>query len=371
MAHLFGPVNSRRLGLSLGVDIIPFKTCTFDCIYCEVGPTTHLTLERRPYAVDAIIQEVEEYFRKAHITPHFITLAGSGEPTLNVGIGKIIAAIKKISDVPVAVLTNGALLYQAEVRQALAAADVVLPSLDAAREETFRRINRPAPGLTLEMILAGLKAFRKEYGGQLWLEILNDCDWLVPQKTPEDCVHSCWTMAARVLFFHPNKQQTREMTDRFYAYCGVIAQKTPAHLNAEGIDVSKETMKIIKNNVLLLVLAPALSRACEIGHRTRTNVDATLTILALLRYKADKDSFPSNLQELITAGYLKQLPVDLYNVKPLVYKKTADSFILYSIGPNFEDEGGKQGTDSKGRPKLWAENADIVFWPIPKQQPKQ
>jgi wyosine [tRNA(Phe)-imidazoG37] synthetase (radical SAM superfamily) len=172
MAYLFGPVNSRRLGLSLGVDIIPFKTCTFDCIYCEVGPTTHLTLERRPYAVDAIIQEVEEYFRKAHITPHFITLAGSGEPTLNLGIGKIIAAIKKISDVPVAVLTNGALLYQAEVRQALAAADVVLPSLDAAREETFRRINRPAPGLTLEMILAGLKAFRKEYGGQLWLEVM-------------------------------------------------------------------------------------------------------------------------------------------------------------------------------------------------------
>ncbi len=172
MAHLFGPVNSRRLGLSLGVDLIPPKTCTFDCIYCEVGRTTHLTLTRRPYAVDAIIQEVQEYFRKAQRTPDFVTLAGSGEPTLNLGIGKIIAAVKNISDIPVAVLTNGALLYQADVRQALAGADVVLPSLDAAREATFRRINRPAPELTLEMILAGLEAFRKEYGGQLWLEIM-------------------------------------------------------------------------------------------------------------------------------------------------------------------------------------------------------
>ena len=172
MTHLFGPVNSRRLGLSLGVDVIPPKTCTFDCIYCEVGHTTHLTLERQPYAVSAIIQEIQEYFQGAHITPGYITLAGSGEPTLNAGIEEIITAIKTITALPVAVLTNGSLLYQAEVRRDLNAADVVLPSLDAAREDTFRRINRPAPGLTLEMILTGLEAFRQEYGGQLWLEVM-------------------------------------------------------------------------------------------------------------------------------------------------------------------------------------------------------
>jgi wyosine [tRNA(Phe)-imidazoG37] synthetase (radical SAM superfamily) len=172
MSHLFGPVNSRRLGLSLGVDVIPPKTCTFDCIYCEVGPTTHLTLKRRSYTVEAILREVREYFGQPHITPDFITVAGSGEPTLNLGIGQIIAGIKEISPIPVAVLTNGALLYEAEVRQALVAADVVLPSLDAAREETFRLINRPARGLTLGKLLAGLQAFRREYGGQLWLEIM-------------------------------------------------------------------------------------------------------------------------------------------------------------------------------------------------------
>ncbi|MDI6852609.1 MAG: radical SAM protein [Deltaproteobacteria bacterium] len=181
MTHLFGPVNSRRLGLSLGVDLIPPKTCTFDCIYCEVGRTTHLTLERRPFAVEAIIREIREYFQNPPATSDYITLAGSGEPTLNAGIGEIITAVKDITTIPVAVLTNGTLLYQSEVRQELACADVVLPSLDAVSEETFRRINRPAPGLTLEMVLAGLKAFRKEYRGQMWLEVMllkgiNDTD---------------------------------------------------------------------------------------------------------------------------------------------------------------------------------------------------
>jgi wyosine [tRNA(Phe)-imidazoG37] synthetase (radical SAM superfamily) len=172
MTYLFGPVNSRRLRLSLGVDLIPPKTCTFDCIYCEVGRTTHLTLKRRPFEVGAIIREIQEYFQNPPTTPDYITLAGSGEPTLNAGIGEIITAIKDTTAIPVAVLSNGALLYQAEVRQALTGADVVLPSLDAAREETFRLINRPAPGLTLEMVLAGLKAFRKEYRGQIWLEVM-------------------------------------------------------------------------------------------------------------------------------------------------------------------------------------------------------
>lgn len=172
MSYLFGPVNSRRLGRSLGVDVIPRKTCTFDCIYCEVGRTTDLTLKRRPFAGEAIVREIREYFQKAHIVPDFITLAGSGEPTLNMEIGPIIAAIKQLTDIPVAVLTNGALLWQEEVRRALAAADVVLPSLDAAREETFRRINRPAPGLNLDQVLAGLRAFRQEYAGQLWLEVM-------------------------------------------------------------------------------------------------------------------------------------------------------------------------------------------------------
>lgn len=172
MAHLFGPVPSRRLGRSLGVDLIPPKTCPYDCLYCEVGPTTHQTLERREYDTDAILRELEGYLRLPGMELDFITLAGSGEPTLNLGLGRIIKALKKMTDTPVAVLTNGALLYLAEVRRELGSADVVLPSLDAAREETFRVINRPRPDFSLEQLLAGLKAFRLEFAGEIWLEIM-------------------------------------------------------------------------------------------------------------------------------------------------------------------------------------------------------
>ncbi len=166
MAHLFGPVPSRRLGRSLGVDLIPPKTCPYDCIYCEVGPTTCQTRERFSYQTEAIIQELADYLKDPGVRPDVITLAGSGEPTLNQGLGRIIREIKAMSQIPVAVLTNGALLYLPEVRRELAAADVVLPSLDAAREETYRAINRPLPELSLESLLEGLTAFRREYRGR-------------------------------------------------------------------------------------------------------------------------------------------------------------------------------------------------------------
>jgi wyosine [tRNA(Phe)-imidazoG37] synthetase (radical SAM superfamily) len=172
MAHLFGPVPSRRLGRSLGVDLIPPKTCPYDCIYCEVGPTTRQTRRRFAYRTEAIIAELTEYLRDLAPAPDVITLAGSGEPTLNLGLGRIIKAIKAMTQIPVAVLTNGALLYLPEVRRELAAADLVLPSLDAAREETYLAINRPLPELTLDRLLDGLTAFRREYRGQMWLEVM-------------------------------------------------------------------------------------------------------------------------------------------------------------------------------------------------------
>ena len=181
MAHLFGPVPSRRLGRSLGVDLIPPKTCPYDCIYCEVGATTHQTGKRFSYQTENIIGELENYLEDLPQPPDIITLAGSGEPTLNLGLGRIISAIKEMSQIPVAVLTNGALLYLPEVRHELAAADIVLPSLDSAREATYRLINRPLPGLSLESLLEGLTSFRQEYRGRIWLEVmllkgLNDTD---------------------------------------------------------------------------------------------------------------------------------------------------------------------------------------------------
>ena len=169
--HIFGPVPSRRLGISLGVDIIPYKTCSLDCLYCECGRTTHLTSERQSFFPPQLV--LDELKMILPGIPHldFITFSGSGEPTLNSDLGWLITAIKKISAVPLAVLTNGTLLFREDVRRDLLRADVVLPSLDAATAGGFARINRPGAGLEVERIIAGLEIFRSEYPGKIWLEI--------------------------------------------------------------------------------------------------------------------------------------------------------------------------------------------------------
>ena len=172
MTFLFGPVPSRRLGRSLVVDLIPWKTCPYDCVYCEVGPTTRQTLKRREYYTQDIIRELQDYLRSPIAELDFITLAGSGEPTLNLGIGRIIAAVKELTETPVAILTNGALLHLAEVRRDLANADAILPSLDSAIETTWRAMDRPLPGMSLAQMIEGLSALRREYPGQIWLEIM-------------------------------------------------------------------------------------------------------------------------------------------------------------------------------------------------------
>ena len=170
--YLFGPVPSRRLGMSLGIDLVPRKVCSLDCVYCEVGKTTKLTLERKEYILfDNVIKELTHYFEN-NPDPDYITFSGSGEPTLNSRIGDIIKFVKQNRpEIPIAVLTNGTLLFDPEVRAELKIADVVLPSLDAATNPVFDKINRPAPGLEIEKYLQGLIDFRKEFSGKIWLEI--------------------------------------------------------------------------------------------------------------------------------------------------------------------------------------------------------
>jgi wyosine [tRNA(Phe)-imidazoG37] synthetase (radical SAM superfamily) len=169
--HIFGPVPSRRLGISLGLDIIPFKTCSLDCLYCECGRTTRLTCDRRRFFPPRRL--LEEMAETLPAIPHldFITFSGSGEPTLNSDLGYFIREIKKTSAVPLAVLTNGTLLFREDVRRDLLAADVVLPSLDSARTGSFSRINQPCPGLELESIVTGMETFRAEFSGKIWLEV--------------------------------------------------------------------------------------------------------------------------------------------------------------------------------------------------------
>ena len=169
--YTFGPVPSRRLGRSLGVDLVPFKTCTYDCIYCQLGRTTCKTNERKLYApVPEILAEVESRL-KAETPPDYITLSGSGEPTLHTDIGGIIAGIRKITRIPIAVLTNGSLLADKAVREDLMEADVVIPSLDAGDNAMFQRVNRPHPDINFEAMVSGLKQFCQYYRGEVWLEV--------------------------------------------------------------------------------------------------------------------------------------------------------------------------------------------------------
>jgi wyosine [tRNA(Phe)-imidazoG37] synthetase (radical SAM superfamily) len=170
--HIYGPVPSRRLGRSLGIDLVPFKTCTYDCIYCHLGPTTNKTLERKEYIAIADIQSELERKLAGSDAFDYISLAGSGEPTLNNSIGNLMLKIKSMTNRPIAVLTNGALLWMSEVQDALMAADVVLPSLDAGDKFLFQFINRPHKGISFEQILDGLAGFANRFKGEIWLEIL-------------------------------------------------------------------------------------------------------------------------------------------------------------------------------------------------------
>lgn len=170
--YVYGPVPSRRLGYSLGIDIIPFKTCTLDCVYCQLGPTTHQTIRRKnPYPSKEILSQIKKSVRSGQQID-FITFSGSGEPTLNSLIGKLIREIKQFTRIPVAVLTNSTLLYRREVRKALEAADLVVPSLDAATHKLFVQINRPHPRLTVDKCIQGLKTFRRNFGGDIWMEVM-------------------------------------------------------------------------------------------------------------------------------------------------------------------------------------------------------
>lgn len=171
---VFGPVPSRRLGQSLGIDTIPLKTCNWNCVYCQLGRTRPLTNTRREYYPrKTILDEARETLAKYTPTEiDWVTFVGSGEPTLHVGIGDLIRQIKAITSTPVAVITNGSLLYQPTVRHELVAADAVLPTLDAGTPELYQRINRPHPDITFDRLVEGLMNFRHEYNGRLWIEVM-------------------------------------------------------------------------------------------------------------------------------------------------------------------------------------------------------
>ncbi|WP_042696446.1 radical SAM protein [Methanocorpusculum bavaricum] len=170
--HIFGPVMSRRLGRSLGIDLLPFKTCSYDCVYCECGATNSLTTKRAEFfPTEEVISQLDTVLRERP-TLDYITFAGSGEPTLSLSIGRIIRHLKTAyPEYKVAVLTNGSLLGNKEVAADLSQADLVIPTLTSTSQETFEKIHRPYPGLLTKTIISDILEFRKEFHGEIWLEI--------------------------------------------------------------------------------------------------------------------------------------------------------------------------------------------------------
>jgi len=169
---VYGPVPSRRFGLSLGVDIIPHKVCSYDCVYCQLGPTTDHTMQRRNFLEPDVIIEGLGNALESGPCPDVITLAGSGEPTLHAKLGSIIEGIARITDIPLVLLTNGSLLHIPEIRSEIAALDILAPSLDAGDSYTFREINRPCSGMDFDMMIEGLRDTVVDFDGTIRLETM-------------------------------------------------------------------------------------------------------------------------------------------------------------------------------------------------------
>lgn len=203
--HLFGPVMSRRLGVSLGVDLVPYKYCPLSCVYCEVQKTTHLITERQEFfPVAEIITELDSFMQG---NPHldYITFSGAGEPTLNSGIGQIIQHIKMhYPSYRLALLTNGVLLNDPQVLSEILPCDLILPSLDAASQEVYEKVNRPKPGLLITDLIDGLINLRVSYPGKIWLEV-----FIVPGIT--DTENELTLLAEAITRISPNIVQLNSL----------------------------------------------------------------------------------------------------------------------------------------------------------------
>ena len=285
--YLFGPVPSRRLGLSLGVDPIPKKLCTLDCVYCEVRQTDLRALKRKEYIpARSIIAELQTALRELKELD-FVTFSGSGEPTLNSTLGELIHAVKLITRVPVAVITNGTLLYRDDVRRDLLEADVVLPSLDAATQPVFEQINRPHPQLKINTIIEGLKQFRTEYRGKIWLEILlvegiNDTETelaalreAINEIRPDKVQLNTVVRPPAESFAHPvNEERLREIQTYFGGTCEIVGTFQKKNLqNGTRVDVAR---------VISLLERRAMT-AEEIAHALGITASATVEVLQILQ----------------------------------------------------------------------------------------
>ena len=266
MGQIFGPVPSRRLGFSLGVDTIPFKTCSLNCIYCQLGRTINKTIQRKEYiAADDISREVEEVLREGKRID-YITLSGSGEPTLNSEIRRMISRIKELTSIPLAILTNGTLLYRPRIREDLMEADLVIPSLDTVTQEIFEMVNRPHPSLKIEKVITGIDSFSQEFNGKVWLEIMvvkgiNDsleeiekAAQVIEQMNLEKIQLNTVVRPPAEEFARPlTREDLNNIKTVLGKKCEIIAEFKRATQKAYKRDVEKRILSMVKRRPVTLV----------------------------------------------------------------------------------------------------------------------
>jgi len=251
--YLFGPVPSRRFGRSLGVDLSPYKTCSLDCVFCQLGKTTEKTLTRREYVpTDEVLAELEEWLKKGG-RADYITLSGSGEPTLHSRFGEVLEFICSKSTIPAVLLTNGTMLNLPEVRDAASLANVVKVSLSAWDQASYTWMNRPHPQLLFDHLIEGQKAFRRQFKGQLWMEVF--LVWGI-NSTPDDVrkiaaiakeigpdrihLNTAVRPPAEDFVSAISKNRLEELTHLFQPKAEVIAEFRTMH--ADHIQANQETI---------------------------------------------------------------------------------------------------------------------------------
>jgi len=266
MAQIFGPVPSRRLGFSLGVDVVPFKTCSLDCVYCQLGRTTDKTIQRKEHVASGhVLREIEEVLKQGKRID-YVTFSGSGEPTLNSGIGKMISRIKKLTSIPVAVLTNGTLLYQARTREDLMEADLVIPSLDTVTEGIFETVNRPYSSLKIDEVITGIDTFSQDFSGKIWLEIMlvkgiNDSLEEIERVARVTGKMNLEKIQLNTVVRPPAEEfagpLSRENLENIRILlgekCGIIAEFRRPTQRAHAVDVEKRILSMVKRRPLRLV----------------------------------------------------------------------------------------------------------------------
>ncbi len=282
--YLFGPVPSRRLGLSLGIDLVPLKTCSLNCVYCECGRTTELTITRKKYVpVEEVLEELDRFLQKEPGID-FVTFAGSGEPTLHLHIGRVIGHVKaRFPQYPLCLLTNGTLFTSAQLREQVRGVDLLIPSLDAATEEVFQKVNRPHPALSCDEIISGLVDLRREYHGEICLEI-----FIVPGLN--DTAEELTAMKAAIERINPDRIQVGTL-DRPGAEAWVV-EAAP--------DKMREIALYLGGNAELIEEPQAHSKAAPLSE------DFQEAILQILRRR------PSTAQDLAQITGVRPAEVQKY-----------------------------------------------------------